>query len=141
MRRRVWSAAAAMAAALLMAGCAGLAASTGTEMDRIVAEAHTQVQTTGLVARVGVHDPAPLPTLEVVLDDAHSSLVRAGEHVLARPTAEPGREALLVLVDAAIELVERTRAALESGDEAELRDAESRADAIAADLRERSDLL
>ncbi|MCH7233008.1 hypothetical protein L0U85_19425 [Glycomyces sp. L485] len=141
MRSWGWSAAAAIVASVLLAGCAGLAASTGSETDRIVAEIHTQVRTTGLVARAGLPEPTPVPALEVVLDDTHSRLVSTGERVLDLPPDEPVRDDLITLVDAALQLVERVRTALESGDHAELRDSRSRADELAAELDELSERL
>lgn len=129
------------AAAMLITGCADLAASTGTESDQLAGATHDQVQTVRLVAEAGLGDPEPNKPLQTVLDGVGSELSSVGEAAFAMPPDRPDREALLALIEEALILTDDVRTALDERDHAALRDAKSRAEELTAALAERSDLL
>ncbi|GAB4002856.1 hypothetical protein GCM10029992_42290 [Glycomyces albus] len=130
-----------VAAAMFLAGCADLAASTGSESDQLAGAVHDEIQTVRLVAEAGLGDPEPTIPLQTVLDGVGSELSSVGEAAFAMPTDRPDREPLLDLIDDALMLTDDVRAALDERDHAALRDAISRADELTAAVAERSDLL
>lgn len=124
---------------LALASCSSWAASTGTEHDRITATAHSQVQTTRLVADAALQDPpAPAVTLTVVLDDTRTELTGLREDLAALP--DDGGD-LMGLVDDAVALVGRTQGAVEAADRDALREARRHAEALATALEDQSELL
>ena len=125
--------AAALAALLIIAsGCASLASSSGTAVDRIVSGAHSEVRAVGLVAEAALEDPpAPAVTLTVVLDQAEEALVNLRDD--ARDL-EGEYDDLLALLGDAIEATGQARTAVESGDRDALDRAVERADELAAAL-------
>lgn len=138
-RARLRRCGAALLTLLALASCSSWAASTGTEHDRITATAHSQVQTTRLVADAALQDPpAPAVTLTVVLDDTRTELTGLREDLAELP--EGGGE-LRALIDDALALVGRTQGAVEDADRDALREARRHAGALATALEDRSELL
>ncbi len=137
--RRLAALTAALALALTAPACSNLAASTGDEEDRFVATAHSQVQTTRLVAEAALEDPpAPAVTLTVILDEARTELTGVRDDLAARPG---GHETLMTLLDDSIGLVDRTRSAVEDADRDALREARRQASALAVAFEDESELL
>lgn len=137
--RRLAALTAALALALTASACSNLAASTGDEEDRFVATAHSQVQTTRLVAEAALEDPpAPAVTLTVILDEARTELTGVRDDLAARPG---GHETLMTLLDDSIGLVDRTRSAVEDADRDALREARRQAAALAVAFEDESELL
>lgn len=133
----------ALTAALVLAStapaCSNLAASTGSEEDRIAATAHSQVQTTRLVAEAALEDPpAPTVTLTVILDEALTELTGVRDDLAAHPG---GHETLLTLLEDSIGLVDRTETAVADADRDALREARRQAAALAAALEDESETL
>lgn len=129
----------ALAVLLLAAACSNLAASTGTERDRIAAAAHTQVQTVRLVAEAALEDPpAPTVTLTVVLDDARTELTGLREDLAGLPG---GLGELPTLVDDSLALLGLVQSTINDGRRQELHDLRRTAEEIAAMLADRSETL
>ncbi|GAB3233569.1 hypothetical protein GCM10027447_30110 [Glycomyces halotolerans] len=124
-----------------LAGCSAIAASSGSTVDRIVAEAHTQVQTAGLVAAAGLEDPAPTVPLATIADDTEAAFNALRDKTLELPDDEPARDDLLDLTDASLALVADIRSALRADDRQALRELRTRATSLAEDWSLRSDLL
>jgi uncharacterized protein YceK len=104
-----------------LSGCASLAPSTGTELDRAGAAAYSQVQLMSLVSKAAMRDIPPTVSLQVMLDSAETQLSEKENAVSKLSPEQQHRDEVLTLIRRSRDLLERLRSAVDSGDEAALR--------------------
>lgn len=110
--------------ALLLAGCASWAQSSGSELDRAGKSVSSQVEVLSLVAAAALrHEPYSANALGVMVSDARSELATSEDTITGVPQSEHGRTAVLWATRDCLRLARRVAAALEAGDRATLAEA------------------
>jgi tRNA A37 methylthiotransferase MiaB len=117
-----------------VSGCASLAPSTGTELDRAGEAAYSQVQLMSLVSEAAMRDLPPTVSLQVMLDGAETQLSEKENAVVKLSPEQRHRDQVLALIRQSRHLLQRLRVAVDSGDDAALRQLETTASQIGSRL-------